>query len=317
MGTTIDHSMAKCSAEPPPLLKLPIELTDMIYAFLLTAFRRFSVRPAIIDDPEFGLRREEKPEQHAAVQALGSLSAVSPEMRREVRKFFYHNNEFLVITDGCEYLQVFARWLDALGYECRKDLTSVSLVGFMWYHGSPQQTHHLHALLRSCTSARKTCLQLNIRHFCEAKLKELDAYLNSLGPEPHDGPLPDIDISPWVGMIRSLPEAASFELGLVLSEDEDASRATMGWALSDDRGNKLACDIKRKLVVAAQNISPTRNVAITLKCLGRDVRYHHPRSISSARGPIIYSRTIFPVVLLLYCRTSNLPMLQNERYEVA
>lgn len=179
---------------------------------------------------------------------------------------------------GFEYLPIFVHWLEKIGPACRAVLRKVMLSGYMWYQPSQPLTQRLHSLLRECSNTRHLNIQPNIRHFCESNLPELSAYLNYMGPEPHDGPLPYIEVSPWTQVIVAARHLETFELGLVLSADNEMVRTERRLNVqefSEDRGNVLARDVEQSLGDSVKEICEGRDVEIGVRYKGRDERKYY------------------------------------------
>ncbi|KAF1937186.1 hypothetical protein EJ02DRAFT_458941 [Clathrospora elynae] len=205
--------------------RLAPEIRNAIYSFLLHSPNdRFFVVPTVNAYGKFKLRERSDDQQHEAIDTLNSLGAVSHEIRREARTYFYVVNRFPVLCYGYEYLSIWVRWLDAMRPECRTVLKNVMLHGYMWYQPSVESTQRLHELLRDCTNARHLSIHMSIRHMSEARLSELNAYLNYIGPEPHDGAMLEVDVSAWARTIANMEKLKVFELELVLSVDQEESR---------------------------------------------------------------------------------------------
>jgi hypothetical protein len=147
----------------------------------------------------FRLREESGESQLEIVKALQNLGIVSTGVRRRSR------THFSVRDNRCEYLPVFVRWLVAVGSERRAVLRSVNRHDYMWYQPSSQLTRRIHELLCDCANVRVVGLTMSLRHYCEASPPELNAYLNYMGPEPHDGPMPEVNVADWAQTITRMP----------------------------------------------------------------------------------------------------------------
>ena len=191
---------------------------------------------------------------------------------------FYSVNRFVVVAYGYEYLPVFVRWFEAIGEECRRVLRAVMFMGYMWYIPSPELTGRLQSFLGECTNARFVHLQLSLRHFCEAQLDEVTAYMDSVGPQPPNGPLPNIDIAPWATTIASLPEVRIVRIELVSSSDktiERMNRAPGVWNPANERGNVVTESIEKRLIAAVKNRCPNRTIVIRVRYIGTDERRYY------------------------------------------
>ncbi|KAJ4368363.1 hypothetical protein N0V83_006720 [Neocucurbitaria cava] len=281
--------MTATSNTPPPytstntpglgiLARLPPEIRNTIYSILLSSPSPFFVVRAVQTAGKFKLREWTDKPQHDILATLQALGYVSHDSRQETRTYFYSRNDVLVLCYGYEYLTIFVRWLEKIGTECRAVLRKVMLSGCMWYQPSQPLTQRLHSLLCECSNTRHLNIQLNIRHFCESNLPELSAYLNYMGPEPHDGPLPRIDVSPWTQVIVASKHLETFELGLVLSADNEMVRTERRLNVqefSEDRGDALARDVEQRLRVGVQEICEGRDVEIRVRYKGRDERKYY------------------------------------------
>jgi hypothetical protein len=204
--------------------RLPPEVRNIIYSLLLCSAHSVFVVPAMHTTFAFKLLERSATSQYDILNTLQTLSFVSRQIHREARTLFYSVNRFVVVAYGYEYLPVFVRWFEAIGEECRRVLRAVMFMGYMWYVPSPELTGRLQSFLGECTNARFVHLQLSLRHFCEAQLDEVTAYMNCVGPQSHNGPLPDIDIAPWATTIASLPEVRNVRIELVSSSDKTIER---------------------------------------------------------------------------------------------
>jgi hypothetical protein len=246
------------------------EFRNDLYSLLLLSDNAFIIEPSAETAGAFELRKGSHGSHHESIKALQSLQLVSTGVRREARTFFYWVNRFILRGYEYEYLPVFVRWLEAVGSECRAVLKKVQLHGCMWYQPSSQLTQRYHELLRGCEGAQKLRLTMNLRHFCEASLPELNAYLNYMGPEPHDGPMPEVDVAEWGRTIVGLTRLEMFELELVWGADRD--RIRMGKersldGLSSERGNALALNIQRRLKGAVRDLCD-RDVVVRVRYAG-------------------------------------------------
>ena len=108
---------------------------------------------------------------------------------------------------------------------------------------------------------------MSIRHVCEASLPELNAYLNYMGPEPHDGPMPVVDVSEWAVTIAGMPKLMRFNMKLELGIDRERIRLGKERSLSglsSERGRVLATDIAKRLRSAIRKLCD-RNVTVQVK----------------------------------------------------
>ncbi|KAF1846537.1 uncharacterized protein K460DRAFT_266505, partial [Cucurbitaria berberidis CBS 394.84] len=191
------------------------EIRNNIYRLLLRNSLPFFIEPALQKVGTFKLYEVIDKTFHNIIATLQALSYVSHELRQEARIYFYSVNSFAVLCYGYEYLPVLVRWLESLGSECRAMLKRVKLYGSMWYQPSLPLTQRLHDLLRERSNVQHLTLQHGIRHFCESDLSGLNAYFNYTGSEPHDSPLPEVDVSLWTQTIADMSKLQSFELQLI------------------------------------------------------------------------------------------------------
>jgi hypothetical protein len=221
-------------ANLPPLIALPMpalrsshskfmhlapETRNAIYGMVFDSPLPFFIVAEDGISPGCRLRERSDQSQHNVLHTLQALSMVSKEIRREARTLFYAEKHFLILPYGYEYLSVFLYWLTAIGPDCRAVLRNVCFAGYMWYQGSAALTQQFHGLLRSCSSLRVLTVQLNVWHLCAACIPDLDRFLNFEGPEPHDGPMPEVDIAAWADTITQLSRLRTFSLDIVMSID--------------------------------------------------------------------------------------------------
>jgi hypothetical protein len=259
------------------LRRLAPEVRNTIYSLLLHSDDALITTPSVETAGRFKLRERSSESQLAIVKALQNLSVVSTGVRREARTYFYAANRFTICDNRYENLPVFLRWLEGIGPECRAVLRSVNLHGYMWYQPSLQLTKRFHELLRECTNARVVDLTISLRHYCEASLPELNAYMNYMGPEPHDGPMPEVDVADWAQTIVRMPKLTKFDLYLVLGADRERIRMGMERSLgglSGDRAHVLAANVQRRLGAAVRELSG-RSVAVQVRYRGEyEDRYY-------------------------------------------
>jgi hypothetical protein len=203
---------------------LPPEIRNTIYTLLLAPPGPIFIVPSPGRNRRFQLREWTDTSQYEALDALRALTLTSRQARWEARTLFYASKHCLVLAYGFEYLPVFVRWLEAIGAECRTVLRNISLTGYMWYQPAARLTSRLHALIRDCGLLRVLTVQLHIRHLGETCAADLDAYFEYTGPQQHDGPLPQIEISAWAGTIVRLPDLDCFRLYLVMAVDKKKVR---------------------------------------------------------------------------------------------
>jgi hypothetical protein len=114
---------------------------------------------------------------------------------------------------------------------------------------------------------------MNLRHICEEKLPELSAYMNFMGPEPHDGPMPEVDVAEWAQTAASMPKLTKFVVKTELCVDGAKLRAgtekSLG-GLSSEIGRVLAKDIAKRLRAAVRKLCD-RDVAVEVKYRGETV----------------------------------------------
>ncbi|KAF1919930.1 hypothetical protein BDU57DRAFT_408044, partial [Ampelomyces quisqualis] len=196
-------------------MHLAPETRNTIYGMVFDSPLPFFIVASDGVTPGFRLRERSTQSQYEALQSLQALGVVNREMRRETRTFFYAVKHFLILPYGYEYLSIFVSWLAAIGSECRAVLRNVCFAGYMWYQGSAALTQQFHDLLRSCTRLRILTVQIHVWHLCEGRVADVDSFLNFEGPEPHDGSMPEVDISTWADTSVQLPGLRTFRLDIV------------------------------------------------------------------------------------------------------
>jgi hypothetical protein len=253
------------------------EFRNDLYSLLLLSDDAFIIRTSAETAGAFELRKGSHGSQHESIKALQSLQLVSTGVRCEARTYFYHSNRFMLRSYEYEYLPVFVRWLEAMGSECRAVLKKVQLHGYMWYEPSSQLTQRYHGLLCECTGAREVNLTVNLGHFCEASLPELNAYLNYMGPEPHDGPMSEVGVAEWARTIAGLTKLENFELELVWGADRERIRMgkerSLG-GLSSKRGRALALNIQRRLKGVVRDLCD-RDVVMRVRYAGESEKNYY------------------------------------------
>ena len=123
-------------------------------------------------------------------------------------------------------------------------------------------------------------MQLNICHLYEGYREILDAYLSFEGPEPHDGPMPVIDVAPWAETIAAMPDIQTMRLDIIMSIDrarEHIGRAREYIYLMDERGRALASDLERRLREKLGAHGRGADVVVTVKFVGTNERVYHGR----------------------------------------
>lgn len=257
------------------LARLPPEIRNGIFSLVLACPRAMFIIPAAQFQGAFHLRERSDEAQQEATHTLQALGTVSHGMRQEARTLFYATKSFIILSYGYEYLPVFVRWLEAIGPDCCAALRSLCLPGYMWYRPSLSLTMQLHDLLRSCSRFQRLTVQNNIRHLCESCLPDLMSYLNYTGPEPHDGPLPLVDVSAWAKTIVSLTNLKWFRLDLIMSVDKEnikLCRERSYRAFSGERGRVLAEDVETRLRKEIDLRNPRRGIDLRVRYGGGDER---------------------------------------------
>jgi hypothetical protein len=260
------------------LSRLPPEIRNDIYLLVLASPKTTFIVPARQQRGTFSLRERSDSPSYAAVKALQTLGTISRIVRQEVRTLFYATKHFIILGYNYEYLPVFVRWLEAIGAECRAALRNICLAGYMWYRPSISLTTQLHDQLRSCFSLQRLTVQIDIRHLCESCLPGLMAYFNYMGPEPHDGPLPLVDVAAWAKTIVSMPKLDWFRLDLVLSVDEENTRLCrerIYKAFSSERGRILAEDVELSLKKEIELQDLGKVGVVQMRYGGGDERSYH------------------------------------------
>jgi hypothetical protein len=228
--------------------------------------------------PSFRLRERSEQAQHDAVNALQAPELVNRQIRGEARTFFYASKNFLVLPYGYEYLPVFVHWLRRIGSECRTVLRSICLAGYMWYQPSTPLNRQFYGLLRSCVNLRRLTLQLNIWHLCDSCTAQLDVYLSINGPGPHDGPMPEIDVSLWAETIARLHSTHTVRLDIIMSLDRKRNTIAKEKEyiyFKSNKGRALAKDVERRLREHVEKMSIGREVKIFVRCVGKDERAYY------------------------------------------
>ncbi|KAH7088801.1 hypothetical protein FB567DRAFT_318359 [Paraphoma chrysanthemicola] len=257
---------------------LPPEVRNTIYALLLAPAGPCFVIAATGAAKRFELRERNDGARYEVIRVLQALASTSRQMRQESRTLFYASNHFLVLTYGFEYLPIFVRWLEAIGPDCRAVVRAVSLSGFMWYQPNDSLTSQLHRLLRECRRLRGLTIQLNIRHLCESCLADFDAYFEFEGPQPHDGPLPRVDVTSWVDTIVRMPDVSRFRLDLIMASDREKVKTGRERYFRDfnaERGRVLACDVERRIKERVAELDPSHSGSIRVSYVGGNVRAYH------------------------------------------
>lgn len=256
--------------------RLPPEIRNEIYTLVLEGPDTYFIIPAQQSARKFRLYDRTPLPQHQALRNLLAFRVLGRGAWQEARTLFYAMNKFILLVHNFEYLPVFVRWLDAIGSECRAVLRSVCMVGSMWYRPSKTLTRKLHNLLSSCTNIRQTTLHVNIRHVFEGNLEELEAYFSYTSPRPHDGPLPQVDVSSWVSTILTMSNLRRFRLVLAMSLDVGRVQAGTEQSFHDfswERGRLLANDIETRLKVALYEEERISELSVVnIRYIGGDER---------------------------------------------
>lgn len=259
-------------------MRLAPETRNAIYGMVFESPLPFFIVAADGPSPRFRLRERSDTLQYEAIAALQALGLGSRSMRHEARTFFYASKHFLVLPYGYEYLLVFVHWLDSIGPDCRAVLQTLCLAGYMWYVPSLALTQRLHDMLRTCVSLRTLVVQLSIWHLCEAQREELEGYLSFEGPEPHDGPMPVVDMTPWAQTIVAMPEIQTMRLDIIMSIDrarENIGRTREYIYFMDERGRALASDLERRLLEELAALGGRADVVVTVTFVGTNERVYH------------------------------------------
>jgi hypothetical protein len=254
------------------------ETRNAIYELAFESPLAFFIIAADTALPSFRLRERSEQSQHDAVHALQALGLVNRQIRGEARTFFYASKNFLVLPYGYEYLPVFVHWLHRIGPKCRALLRSICLAGYMWYQPSTPLNRQFHALLQSCVNLRRLTLQLNIWHLCDPCTAQLDAYLSIDGPGPHDGPMPEIDVSLWAETIAGLQSTHTVRLDIIMSFDRRRNTIAKEKEyiyFKSNNGRALAKDVERRLREHVEKMSIGREVKIFVRYVGKDERAYY------------------------------------------
>lgn len=261
-------------------IDLPSEIRNAIYGLVLASPSPFFIVAAEGIRPGFRLRERSDRSQYEVLYTLQALSTVSRDIRHEVRTFFYASKKMIILPCGYEYLPIFVHWLNAIGRDCRAVLRTVCFAGYMWYRQSTFLTDQFHELLRTCVSLCTLVVQINIWHLSEICVRDLYAYLNFEGPEPHDGPIPDVDMSGWADTVVHLIELEEFRLDFVMSIDKtkEAFRKEIRYMpFATERGRVLAEDAERRLRGRVSEMNTVSNVAVAVRYVGTSERVYHGR----------------------------------------
>jgi hypothetical protein len=126
-----------------------------------------------------------------------------------------------------------------------------------------------------CEHLTMLTIQLNIRHLCESCVPELNAYINTVRPQPRNGPMPRVDVKGWVETILVMRSLKVFNLDFVISLDK--AKLLLGKErslslLSGEKGRELAEDIEVRLFQELQEAKPGNGVAVRVRYGGRDKR---------------------------------------------
>jgi hypothetical protein len=262
----------------PSFIALAPEIRNAIYGLIFA-----SPSPLFVavegNRPGFRLRERSGQSQDDVVRAMQAVSLVRRDIRRGARTFFYATKQLIVLPYGYEYLPSFVHWLDAIGPDCRAVLRTVCFAGYMWYRQSTPLTLQFHDLLRTCVRLRTLVIQINIWHFCEMCTCDLYAYLNFEGPEPHDGPVPAVDLRAWADTLVCLTELDTFRLDIVMSVDKTklAFRTEIRYMpFATERGRALAEDVERRLRERMRGMkSSVSSAALAVRYVGTNERVYH------------------------------------------
>jgi hypothetical protein len=259
-------------------LVLAPKIRNAIYDLVFESSSPFFIVVAEGNRLAFELRvRSDKP-QDDVVRALQALSLVHQNIRREVRTIFYASRQSIILSYDYEYLPIFVRWLDAIGFDCRSVLRTVCFAGYMWYRQDSFLTLQLHDMLRTCASLQTVVTQMNIWHLCETCTRHPYAYLNFEGPEPHDGPVSGIDISGWADTLVCLQELETFSLDVIMCADKtkEVFRKEIRYMpFATERGRALAENVERRLRERMTEMNTGSNTALAVRYVGTNERVYH------------------------------------------
>jgi hypothetical protein len=262
---------------PASFLALPPEIRNAVYDLVFGSLSPFFIVVAEGNRRAFRLRdRSDKP-QNEVVRALQALGLSRRDIRHEARTLFYATRQFILLPYGYEYLPTFVRWLEAIGSDCRAVMRTVCFAGYMWYRQDHFLTLQLHDLLRMCASLQTLVLQIDIWHLCATCTRELCTYLNFEGPEPHDGPIPMIDLTAWGNTLVHLPKLESFRLDIIMSVDKtrEAFRKEIRYMpFATERGRALAKDMEIRLRERMIEMSEGSNAVLAVRYVGTNERVY-------------------------------------------